>query len=97
MMMIPILFCSHDATRVLGLGLLSLVSEEFVRPDSPLPDVRKKELRAALVWAMPSVLHVLAEVRDSWRTRFVCFFSFVSPCLPCSLRVAALSCTITIQ
>lgn len=53
---------SHEPTRVLGLGLLSLVSEEFVRPDSPLPDVRKKELRASLVWAMPSVLHVLAEV-----------------------------------
>ncbi|CAN0149336.1 unnamed protein product, partial [Pylaiella littoralis] len=52
----------HEATRVLGLGLLSLVSEEFVRPDSPLPDARKKELRASLVWAMPSVLHVLAEV-----------------------------------
>lgn len=54
---------SHEATRVLGLGLLSLVSEEFVRPDSPLPDVRKKELRASLVWAMPSILQVLAEVR----------------------------------
>lgn len=47
---------------MLGLGLLSLVSEEFVRPDSPLPDVRKKELRASLVWAMPSILQVLAEV-----------------------------------
>ena len=34
-----------------------------MRPDSPLPDVRKKELRASLVWAMPSVLQVLAEVR----------------------------------
>lgn len=56
-------FFSHQATRVLGLGLLYLVSEEFVRPDSPLPDVRKKELRASLVWAMPSILQVLAEVR----------------------------------
>ncbi|CAM9639583.1 unnamed protein product [Ectocarpus sp. 13 AM-2016] len=59
----------HEATRLVGLALLFLVSEEFVRPDSPLPDVRKKDLRASLVWAMPSILHVLAEVRT--RPRYV--------------------------
>ncbi|CAM9280671.1 unnamed protein product [Sphacelaria rigidula] len=53
---------SNPSTRVAGLELLSLTCEEFVRPDSPLPHARKKELKASLVWAMPNVLHVLAEV-----------------------------------
>lgn len=53
---------SNAGTRVVGLHLLSLVSEEFVRPDSPLPNARKKELKMSLVWTMPNVLHILAEV-----------------------------------
>lgn len=52
---------SNESTRTIGLDLLSLVSEEFVRPDSPLPSGRRKELKAALIWAMPSVLQVLGE------------------------------------
>lgn len=48
---------------MLGLDLLTLVSEEFVRPDSPLPDARAKELKASLIYVLPDVLRVLAEVR----------------------------------
>ncbi|CAM9999012.1 unnamed protein product, partial [Ascophyllum nodosum] len=53
---------SRESTRALGLDLLSLVSEEFVRLDSPLPSGRRRELKAALVWVIPSVLQVLGEV-----------------------------------
>ncbi|CAM9131281.1 unnamed protein product, partial [Discosporangium mesarthrocarpum] len=51
----------QDGTRFLGLTLLSLVGEEFVRADVPFPSARKVKLRSYLLAALPGVLAVLTE------------------------------------